>query len=74
MAYEVEVRVLGGLPLIAHYEWVEADWSVGLSAGPDNVQLLDRKGRPARWAEDKLDDDAWDALTEQISEKHYENV
>lgn len=54
----INVRVLGGLPLIAE---VEID---GLSI--TDLQLTDRNGRRADWAENRMTPDGWLDLENEL--------
>ena len=66
----MEVRILGGLPLTATFVIEEADRSVGYTGGIADLQLFDRRGRHAAWAEARLDQKAWRDLECYILENY----
>lgn len=70
--YSTEVFVLGGLPLIAAYHWMEDDPSVGFWGGPEDVCLYTLKGQRAEWAEKRLSKEDWESLNLTVAEQHEE--
>ena len=71
MSFRQDVRVLNGLPLIALYLIDPAEPDVGImSPYPGDITLHDRDGRRARWAEDRMEADDWEALQTYIMENH----
>lgn len=59
------VRVLGGLPLKVEVDFVDSRDS-GLEI--DDMQLTDRNGRRANWAEKRMSPMDWERLEEQVWE------
>ena len=64
-----DVTVLGGLPLQAEFYYYPPDprdlpW-VAPRGSIEDLRLLDRNGRVADWAEDRLDKKGWDDLEQQ---------
>lgn len=64
---ECKVTVLGGLPLTSKFAVCRAEPENGIDYPYlDDVYLVDRNGRWAGWAENRMKDDDWELVHEQI--------
>ena len=67
----MDVRVLGGLPLVATFSITKADPSVGYAGYEiEDLQLFDKRGKPANWAEARLSPKDWKDLECYIAENY----
>ena len=61
--FKCKVFVLNGLPLVAQFSVGKAEPDVGIMHNYiDDLNLVDRNGRWAEWAEKKLTEDDWDSI------------
>ncbi len=68
---EMDVFVLGGLPLSAEFTIEEDDPSVGYVGGAAvEITLHDSRGKRALWAEKRMTKKDWDALQLYIEENY----
>ena len=67
---EMDVFVLGGLPLCAKFNIEPDDASVGYTGGVTDISLYDHRGKPALWAENRMSKKDWDTLTTYISKNY----
>lgn len=67
---EMDVFVLGGLPLFAQFTVEPDDDSVGYVGGVCDISLYDKRGKPATWAEARMKDKDWDTLRTYIKENY----
>lgn len=65
---QFSVRVLNGLPLIAEVEYAD-DRDEGVII--EQIQLYDRNGRRADWAERKMSTEDWSDLEYDILENFW---